>query len=143
MSGRRRNVRNVSVTGCPAFDEDWIEARLGEQAARVGNQFEGGWVRPEPRDIRAYQHVAIGGAVHYVRNKQTHFVDYGCVSSYQSDDPVSSSVRFNLRCRSGPRGFVISGSDAFKIAVVKAAIETGAAKRIQNPELPGVDRDRA
>ena len=119
----------------PRFD-DWIEARLGGRPGRAVNQFEGAWVRPEPRDIRAYQHVAIGGAVHYVRNEQTHFVDYGMrIELHQSDDPVSVVSALQLAMQKWPRGFVISGSDAFKIAVVKAAIETGAAKRIQNPEL--------
>ena len=43
-----------------------------------------------------------------------------------------------LAVQKWPRGFVVRGSAEFKAAVVKAAIEIGAAKRINNPELQGL-----
>lgn len=122
----------------PSFD-DWIAARLQGETAQFGGQFEGSWVTPEPRDIRAYQHVAIGGSVHYVRNERTHFVDHGMrIELHRGDDPVSLVGAIQLAVQKWPRGFVVRGSMEFKAAVVKAAIEIGAAKRINNPELQGL-----
>ncbi|MGC9128356.1 MAG: TraI/MobA(P) family conjugative relaxase [Acidithiobacillus sp.] len=122
----------------PELAEQW---RYRESAEPEAGTVRGPVAEPvRPRDIRAFTAEIHADQVHYTKVERAgggggvSFVDRGQqIDIYDWRDPESLTAALQLSAQKWPLGFVVTGSDEYKDAVVRLAAEQGF--RVTNPEL--------
>ena len=122
----------------PERAEQW---RYRESAEPEAGQVRGTVTEPaRPCDIRAFTAEIHADQVHYTKAGRAaggggvSFVDRGQqIDIYDWRDPESLTAALQLSAQKWPQGFVVTGSDEYKEAVVRLAAEQGF--RVTNPEL--------
>ena len=122
----------------PERAEQW---RYRESAEPETGTVRGPVTEPaRPRDIRAFTAEIHADQVHYTKAERAaggggvSFVDKGQqIDIYDWRDPESLTAALQLSAQKWPQGFVVTGGDEYKDAVVRLAAEQGF--RVTNPEL--------
>ena len=147
---QERAILSKRYSPYPDFEQWQRQQRHPERAEqwryRESTEPEAGSVRgtvaepARPRDIRAFTAEIHADQVHYTRSDRAgggggvSFVDRGQqIDIYDWRDPESLTAALQLSAQKWPQGFVVTGSDEYKDAVVRLAAEQGF--RVTNPEL--------
>ena len=147
---QERAILSKRYSPYPDFEQWQRQQRHPERAEqwryRDSTEPDAGTVRgavaepARPRDIRAFTAEIHADQVHYIRSDRAaggggvSFVDRGQqIDIYDWCDPESLTAALQLSAQKWPQGFVVTGSDKYKEAVVRLAAERGF--RVTNPEL--------
>jgi hypothetical protein len=92
--------------------------------------------QPEPLDIRSFKYEPVGDAVYYRSQKDDPaFIDKGkeiAINSWRDESTRRASIQLSI---TKWNEFVVTGSDDYKLAMVKTAVQMGVANKLVNPEL--------
>lgn len=123
--------------------QDWLKGMGVEQVKQQQREFMyingDQYKQPEPRDIRSFKYEPVGDSVYYRSQKyDPAFIDKGkeiAINSWQDEATRRATIQLSV---SKWGDFVVNGSDDYKLAMVKTAVEMGVADKLVNPELQDI-----
>jgi hypothetical protein len=146
LQERQRIEREQFFKNLPYFPrwKEWLQGMNIEQVKQQqqrefmyinGDQYK----QPEPLDIRSFKYEAVGDSVYYRSQKDDPaFIDKGkeiAINSWRDESTRRASIQLSITKWGS---FVVTGSDEYKLAMVKTAVEMGVASNLANPELQDV-----
>jgi hypothetical protein len=143
LQAKQRAEREQFFKNLPYFPrwKEWLKG-MGIEQVKQQQQREFMYIngdtykQPEPLDIRSFKYEPVGDAVYYRSQKDDPaFIDKGkeiAINSWQDEATRRATIQLSVTKWSE---FVISGSDDYKLAMVKTAVQMGVANKLVNPEL--------